>query len=421
MRRKSIVCFVMVTMLLCGCSTDVDNTELAKASETESVVKTTDVAKVYENLDKEKEEILKQETGNAEFADNFTLEMPDISEVETFTISGKRADSLELIEERIRDFHKTFAEGEPEEDFDQLLRFTSEQVEYDIDEETAKFPLNLPLVSDYRDQIESGEIQVLWYEFLCEHGYLEISSRGTVHWVNTEKTLGSSDSGSSLSAGSEVTEEIDLTDQSAMSKKIRLGTRETTAGEAVVDCEKFFDESELTGKGSLFQAEVAAVNVMDFSDGVPGLNMTVTPCYHGISFEAQDLGGGLVYGVSESSDGKYYAHLPASVYMKKSTIPEIIVDADDFISSIKDNKTYNKIIAPHDAFLMMQNEVSEYPKMKLLSMKLVYVPYREKEEDEDELVVPAWKLTVDNQTDGCRYGFYVNAINGDFHYMSYSK
>ena len=114
---------------------------------------------------------------------------------------------------------------------------------------------------------------------------------------------------------------------------------------------------------------------------------------------------------------KPISHDGQALMIKKNDIDWAVGAAPDMSTEIGEPIT--EIIRFTDAADILSKALSENVTYKVLSAELVMTAGIT-DENKSPLLMPTWKLTLNNENDGFHYDFYINAINGELGYVRYN-
>lgn len=283
---------------------------------------------------------------------------------------------------------------------------------------------DFPKIDEYKDKILNGEIEPIWYLYV-EHErqmYLWWSAASMIypHWYNKGKTLQMLDKyfKASSTIPTDIGEPVAVfsNDGSHNNETYHLLSGDVSIGEAVDWFTNEYTKSlgvfpdEDIPKPAVRQIEVYQITadtyayVFLFTFTLGGI-----PCdYTG---ERYLVGSNENSYSSVSTGGQALMINKNEIDMAYDIAPSMYVTEGEPIT---------EIISLHEAAGILGKSVSESVLYKAKTVELVMTGNRT-EDNPEPLLMPTWKITLQNDNDGFLYDFYIDAVSGALGYVRYKS
>ncbi|MGN0682959.1 MAG: hypothetical protein ACI4JY_04705 [Oscillospiraceae bacterium] len=283
---------------------------------------------------------------------------------------------------------------------------------------------DFPKINEYKDKILNGEIEPIWYLYVDHKKQMYLwwcaGSMIYPHWFNKGKTLQMLDRyfKASSTLPTDIGEPVAVypNDGSHSNVTYHLLSGDVSIGEAVDWFTNEYTKSlgvfpdENIPKPAVRQIEVYQITadtyayVFFFTFTMGGI-----PCDY--------TGERVLIGNNEN----YYS--PVSTGGQALMINKNEIDmAYDIAPSmyVTEGEPITEIISLCEAADILDKSVSESVLYKAKTAELVMTGNRT-EDNPDPLLMPTWKITLQNDNDAFLYDFYIDAVNGEVGYLKYKS
>ena len=370
---------------------------------------------------------------NIIYADDYTLEQPEIQSFDTFEMTIKpdlkMQELYDLFDETVDQYYPNVFSAEEKallydvngEDLtgEPLLR-----TEYDES--------GSPVIGGYernKKELLSGKLKTPWLWFNSAEGMIQMYPNGSLQSVTCGAAYKMNHpDGNSIGM-------YCAADENTVVDKIHVpiqgldnnASYHLLNGDVSLEDAIEFTESNLqkTDKGVAdehFIADVTDAWIVDMGDGVYGYHFWLTSTYNGIRLDTLPMKQGLMSHTDDTNCLHHYDLHPGYAFMVESNkLDSIMAFGFRRAYQINNIQSHDSCLTYENAEKKLSESLSNVARIKLSRTEFVYKPYFDSEElKTDHLSVnAAWKFVATNENDGYDYIFYVDAISGDVEYYKY--
>lgn len=281
-----------------------------------------------------------------------------------------------------------------------------------------------PKLDDYMDKILDGSVVPAWYLYVDHQRqiYLWWSAQSMMypHWFNKGETLRSLDEYYKASSAipTDIGEPVAVypNDGSHDSVSYRLSGGEVTIGEALdYFNNEFYSSLGVISADDVQKFAVRYIDVYQITEDTYAYGFRFSYAAGGIPLDyADEMTYNVAHGdnpyQSVTSDGK-------ALMIKSRDIDWAVGIAPQ--SYVTEGEPITEIISLDKAADILSENLSEYIVYKAVSAELVMTANKTADVP-DPLLLPTWKITLRNNSDGFFYDFYIDAGSGEIGYLKYN-
>lgn len=383
-----------------------------------------------ENFSADLEECGKRSYPNLDFSGAISFPAPVVSECYAIKCAENdyevRQDGEMTIEEKLSRFESYcrayLGEYNPENACFETSDRKLDGKEYEIEGIDGVEFTAFPKLSEYEKKIKSGEISPSYFLYVDnkKQTYLWWLSETSIypHWYNKGLTL--SLLNEYLKASSAIPTDIGEpiavypNDGSHEDERYRLYDGEVSIKEALDYFNNEYLRSVNIADNDIQNIAVRYINVYRVTEDIYAYVFIFTTAVDKIPFDR--TGERQVVG-DDKELFKPISHDGQALMIKKNDIDWAVGAAPDMSPEVGEPIT--EIIRFTDAADILSKALSENVTYKVLSAELVMTAGIT-DENKSPLLIPTWKLTLNNENDGFHYDFYINAISGELGYVRYN-
>ena len=193
---------------------------------------------------------------------------------------------------------------------------------------------------------------------------------------------------------------------------------------SVIDAVKLAET--LLATSSELKPLIRNLNVVSLTDTINVYCMAVTLQYGGIPFDIADISPSAVsfesVSLASENEQKSYVNLPGTIVISDNqNIDFQIGICTDY--TIEVQETAFECITPESAIQIASEYLTEGVMFEADKMELIYAPYTISSANEPirQQVDPVWKIRLFNSNDNMYYALYIDALNGECNCYKYTK
>lgn len=279
-----------------------------------------------------------------------------------------------------------------------------------------------PKILEHKNQITAGDISPSYYLYVDnkKQTYLWWLSETSIypHWYNKGLALSLLDDYLKASSAipSDIGEPVAVysNDGTHEEERYRLYDGEVSIKEALDYFNNEYFRSVNIADDDIQNIAVRYINVYRVTEDIYAYVFVFTTAVDKIPFDC--TGERQVIG-SDSELFNPISREGQALMIKKNDIDWAVGAAPDMSTGVGEPIT--EIIRFTDAADILSESLSENVAYKALSAELVMTAGITAE-NKSPLLLPTWKVTLENDNDGLFYDFYINAVNGELGYVRYS-
>ncbi len=422
MKKKCFGVFLIsISIMLCGCSERMtDNAKQpVKKTVNQNQIEKKDFKTVFREAPEQEADIKKMADDHMEFSDEFYLNIPkseEVSKICSFELAYKDKLSLEKTYESFnrilqQNFKGVYSEKEKKE----LYQVHS----HDKDGKDAEGNLKTYYepYETCKNDILNGNKSLDCFAFENKKGGLEVYPGKFFQMTHGVGARLDKDDMMLMYYpyyNHPIEKQIPITYQYQGKDTYPLMDQKISVKDAADFVEKFLEG--VYEDDYILKPVVSSVRVVNMEKGFYDYCFSVTKKYQGIRFDCDPQK--YASSSAQSSIGpneEDYDVLPAKVQMIKSNeIDSMLAYSENY--NFKEKEHYDDIIDLKTAMEILKKQVSSKLELVITNVDFVYSVYAKKESDQKKYGTPEWKISARNKKDKLDYYFYVNAVDGSFHY-----
>ncbi len=429
MKTRNITAFALAMCLIlsgCGQSNNSENNSVASNSDTNSAVEPNETIPInyaINAMSKELDELKGKESVNIDWSDVvigyplqeisecYTVQLTtgyDVHPNKVMTVSEQLAQFESYCKTYLGEYNSAFA------CFDTKNRELSNDV-YTIDGIEDEQFTAFPKIDEYKEKILNGSVKPTWYLYIdhTRQIYLWWSAESMLypHWYNKGTALQMLDKYYKASSAlpTDIGEPVAVypNNGSHNNESYHLSDGDVTIGEALDWFTNDYMKSLGISDNDIEMLAVRQIEVYQITEEVYAYVFLYTPTASNIPL---DYAGERIFRVAQDEKTfKSVTRNGQALMIKSGEIdwavgisPEMYVAKGEPIS---------EIISLNKAADIMSESVSEYVLYKAKNVELVMTADKSTENFQ-QLLMPMWKFTLQNDNDSFMYDFYIHAVNG---------
>lgn len=274
---------------------------------------------------------------------------------------------------------------------------------------------DFPKIDEYKDKILNGEVVPVWYLYVDHYRqmYLWWSAESMIypHWYNKGTALHMLDKYYKASSAipTDLGEPIAVyaNDGSHNNESYHLLDGDDTVGEALDWFSNNYMKSLGIAENDIEKPAVRQIEVYQITEDTFAYVFLFTPVINGVPL---DYSGERIFRISQ--DEKVFNSVTRSgqALMLKSGEIDWAIDISPEMYATE-GEPITEIISLKKAADIMSESVSENILYKAKTVELVLTADKSAE-NPNPLLMPTWKITLQNDNDGFLYDFYIDAVSG---------
>lgn len=372
------------------------------------------LSELRSELDAQTETVKGSEYGNLHLSEDFVVKVPDTNVLYDLTFTSPKADFQKYYEKFDKTFDKEFGNIYTREDKEKLYHIVIDPLgDYNTDES---------LLVNYYDKLISGEQDEFYGIYVdTDKAYLVMFTFGNgIYGLNHDgiRTRANPDEPPRSVALSFASSYFDIAKNYLdldSEDRFEILDGELSVKEAVESAKKITSENNYSWGGDL-EPDVYQVKVFDIGGGKYGFSFTMAPSYKGVLFDVFESqnDGGASYRKKEFKH-KYELYAVNAFMMENGKFDAFTGGREEY--SVTEKAEYDSVISFKDAVQMLSDKTGAGMDMSLSRAELIYTRmYSVSEDNSVTAAFPVWKFRCYNETDGYKYIFYINAVNGEIEY-----
>ena len=422
MKKKRIkLCLLSLSILLCGCAERMpDNEKPTEKTESQNKLETRDFKTVFTEASEQAEEIKKITEKNMKFNDDFYLNIPEADGVKKVVSFVMKTDEFwdfektyQTFEERLQQFFPdVYTEEEKKKNCIVLTHSTVEK-----DDESGGLLAYRESYEKSKNAILEGKRRLDCIFLEDDKGALEVYP-GKFFQMSREVAAKEDNDDAKLMyypyLNHPIEKWIPITYQYKGEEAYPLMDKEISVKDASKYVEKTLED--IYEDDYALKPAVSSVRVVNMEKGFFDYTFSVTAQYEGIRFDCDPMKYAEYSSQANTgADGEDYDEHPATIQMIKSNeIDSMLGYGENY--NFTEKEQYDKIIDLKNAVKIFKNNVSEKMQLEISNIDFAYSVYSKDEDETIQYGTPEWKISAKNKKDNLDYFFYVNAIDGKFHY-----
>lgn len=403
---KKIVLLLLIPMFLSACN----------VQETKDKFETEDLQTVYDSFLADYEKVKTKKYINLDFS-NSSAKLPQFVTCTNLNITVEcqpttNKDSLQKFED-----YCGFFLGEYIPEY-ALFSSSSENIVYNQSEDDGKYAW-YPKINNYAEQIHSENIKInsLLYRDTDNSKYLWWNmSYNFPHWISNGEAysyIKTEDTKISSWIPSDMENKVAsyFNDGLHNDETYPLFNGDVSIGEAVNYFENDYLSSLPYKVDENFSINVSSIDVYNIKDDLYGYVFNFSTAWNGIPFDSR-------VETFSYQDTSYQYLISGEALMIKNKEIDTIVDLQ-FPNIKQDESIIQNICSLESAVEIMSNTLTNGVIFDVNSIEFVYKGDYSSDY-KTAFLEPFWKFTIYNPNDTLFYCVYVNAVNGDCSYISYT-
>lgn len=374
-----------------------------------------------------------KELDNLTYSADFYIEQPDTQKIETFEMIIN--DDLSM-QELYNLFDKTVEQYYPNV-------FSAEEKELiynvnGVDQNGYQLPRTEydeegnPIIGGYarnKNALLNGDYPTPWLWFNSDRGMIQMYPNGSLQSVTCDAAYKLDYPDGNSVAMYCATDENTIVDRIHVPIKnfesnisYHLLDKDYSLTDAVSTTKQLLQDADKGIANEHLLADITDAWTVDMGDGVYGYHFWLTSTYNGIRLDTMPMNQGLVANTDNSNCNHYYDLYPGYAFMIESDkLDSIMTFGFKRAYQINNIQQQETVLSYEEAERKLSESISGVSKIELSRAELVYTPYFDDEEQENNhlFVDAAWKFVAKNQNDGYDYIFYVDSLSGEVEYYTY--
>ncbi|MGN0670891.1 MAG: hypothetical protein ACI4JZ_10115 [Oscillospiraceae bacterium] len=272
-----------------------------------------------------------------------------------------------------------------------------------------------PKIDEHKEQILNGEVVPVWYLYVDHKRqmYLWWSAESMIypHWYNKGTALQMLDRyyKASSTIPTDIGEPVAVypNDGSHNNESYHLLDGDVTVGEALDWFSNDYMKSLGIAENDIEKPAVRQIEVYQITEDTFAYVFHFTPTVNGIPL---DYAGERIYRLSQGEKAFNSVTRSGQALMIKSGEIDWAIDISPEMYATE-GEPITEIISLKKAADIMSKSVSENVLYKAKTVELVMTADKSAE-NPDPLLMPTWKITLQNENDGFLYDFYIDAVSG---------
>lgn len=353
------------------------------------------------------------EYNNLHLSEDFAISVPETDALYYLTLTKPAADFKSYYEKFDKTFDREFGDIYTPEDKDKLYHVVIDPLgDYNTDDS---------LLVNYYDKLINGEQEFHGIYVDNDKAYLVMYTFGNgIYGLNHDgiRTRANPDNPPKSVALSFASSYFDLAKNYLnldSEDRFEILDSELSVKEAAEAAKKVVSENKLSWGGDL-EPDVSQVKVYDIGGEKFGFSITMTPSYKGVKFDAFESQNDASSSYRKKEfQHEYDLHAANAFMMEKGEFDAFTGGCAEY--SVTEKAEYDSVISFKDAVQMLSDKTGAGMDMSVSRAELIYTGmYSVSEDNSVTAAFPVWKFRCYNETDGFKYIFYLNAVNGEIEY-----